>query len=513
MERRDFLKGAAGAGVAGAAGVGGVLASAAPGWADWAQVRRPDRGRGGSILDRPADAAPVTHVVVLMMENRSADHRLGWLATDDAYLDAGRRRYGRGFRFAGSVDRHYADPDGDLVATWHLPSDPDEPSPYRGCGYTDPSQGWDEGRVQRDRGFLAEGSGNDPFALSYFLADDQPFYEGMARRFTVFDRSHCSLMSSTMPNRSYMHAAQSLAKTNLDSARLPLEVRAAIPTIWDRLQAAGVPVGYYFHNWAVTTFFGSRLAPVTHPAADYFADCAAGTLPNVTYVDPAFVGFGPDSNDDHPFADIRAGQEFARDVFRAFAESPHWEHGAFVLTYDEWGGFFDHRPPPVLHDPRASHVDSENYGQAGFRVPTFLASPFARPGFVDHALYDHTSILRFLEWRYLGAPPTGPGRGRGGRWWLTERDRFAGNLGTSLRGEGPDPELGFDVGFDLDVSAPCAPAAGPGPGPAASGPVAAGPVASTASMGAAGPGAGGRPADGPANSLSAVAALLDARAG
>ena len=83
-----------------------------------------------------------------------------------------------------------------------------------------------------------------------------------------------------------------------------------------------------------------------------------------------------------------------------------------MLTYDEWGGFFDHVAPPILPDLRASANDEENFGQAGFRVPTVLASPYARPGFVDHTQYDHTSILRFLEWRFLGAPPRGPGASR-----------------------------------------------------------------------------------------------------
>ena len=86
-----------------------------------------------------------------------------------------------------------------------------------------------------------------------------------------------------------------------------------------------------------------------------------------------------------------------------------------MLCYDEWGGFFDHVRPPILADDRASRIDTNNFGQAGFRVPSIVASPYARPGAVDHTVYDHTSILRFLHWRFLGAPAEGPGY----------RDRFA----------------------------------------------------------------------------------------
>ena len=94
--------------------------------------------------------------------------------------------------------------------------------------------------------------------------------------------------------------------------------------------------------------------------------------------------------------------------------------------------------------------------QAGFRVPTRLLSPYAREGFVDHRLYDHTSILRFLEWRFLGAPAHRAGRATD-TWFLTRRDRYANNLGHSLR---PDtPNLDFDVapypGKD-DTSPACA---------------------------------------------------------
>ncbi len=140
-------------------------------------------------------------------------------------------------------------------------------------------------------------------------------------------------------------------------------------------------------------------------------------------------------------------------MFQAFAESPCWENGLFLLTYDEWGGFFDHVAPPVLPDDRATNDDATNYGQAGFRVPTIMASPYAMPGFVDHRTYDHTSIMRFLQWRFLGAPAEGPGDD-GSPWALKVRDRFANNIGNSLAFEQPDPTI-FDIG-DLPLRWPTA---------------------------------------------------------
>ena len=166
----------------------------------------------------------------------------------------------------------------------------------------------------------------------------------------------------------------------------------------------------------------------------------------MSVVDPGFLTGS--RTDNHPHGDIRAGEAFVRDVFSAFARSRHWRNGMFVLNYDEWGGFFDHVPPPILPDDRASTVDADNFGQAGFRVPVVMASPYVKPGSVNHRRYDHTSILRFLEWRFLGAPPEGPGQ-PGDSWFLTTRDRNANNIGAALWVE---DERHLDVGIDLDVA-------------------------------------------------------------
>ena len=122
--------------------------------------------------------------------------------------------------------------------------------------------------------------------------------------------------------------------------------------------------------------------------------------------------------------------------------------------YDEWGGFFDHVRPPVVPDDRNSSNDFDNFGQLGFRVPSLIASPYARRGYVDHNLYDHTSVLRFLEWRFLGARPQGPGRRRD-RWFLTKRDRYANNFGASLRFSDPEPDVDFNPLDFATVTARC----------------------------------------------------------
>ncbi len=357
MKRRDFLR-RAGLAAAGAAFVpdlsrlfGGITAERAAlnGLA------------GGSILDLPAAAAPIDHVVVLMMENRSFDHFLGWMATDDEYIDSGRRLYGEGFGIDGVQNQTFPDENGNPVDTYYLPGKPGETNPYRGCDHPDPGHGWGSGRVQRDGGFLADGSGNDEFALGYYQANDVNLYADLARRFTVFDRFHCSVLGPTFPNREYLHGAQSGGMKGND---IPADTLGfQWPTISDRLGAAGVPVANYFVDLPTTLLWGPRMLPNMRHLELFFVDCALGTLPNVTFVDPGFTTSL--RTDDHPHGDMRSGQKFVFNVVKAFVESPLWHRGALFITYDEWGGFFDHVAPPLLPDDRASVVTRRTSGRPG----------------------------------------------------------------------------------------------------------------------------------------------------
>jgi phospholipase C len=227
------------------------------------------------------------------------------------------------------------------------------------------------------------------------------------------------------------------------------------PTIFGKLLDAGVPFTAYHTDIPMLALWGARFDPFVKPLDDYFESCSSGTLPNVVAVTPGFRG--DLRSDDHSQGDVRVGQRFIREVFNAFVTSPQWERGLFILTYDEWGGFFDHVKPPIFADERSSTDLNNSFGLGGFRVPTILASPYARPGFVDHRVYDHTSMLRFVEWRFLGAPPEGPGGAPG--WNLTVRDRNANNVAAALGATHPDPELDFDVD-DIEIgpySAECPP--------------------------------------------------------
>jgi phospholipase C len=209
----------------------------------------------------------------------------------------------------------------------------------------------------------------------------------------TLDRYFAAFMGPTGPNRIYQHAAQT------DRIENTL-VASNLPTIWDRLLGAGVTGRYYPSGPSFLRLWGSRYDALVRTFDDFLADCAAGSLPQVAFVDPN----GDD--DDHPHNDIRNGEAFLYRVYQAVTTSPAWSGTVLVINYDEWGGFFDHVPPPPAPIPQADQAAGATDGLRGFRVPCLLISPFARRGSVSSTLYDHTSVLRMIEWRWGLAPLT-----------------------------------------------------------------------------------------------------------
>lgn len=336
-------------------------------------------------------STPIDTTVVVMMENRSVDHYLGWYAAEHGDFDA-------------TQQRSYARSDGTVGTTepWGAAGREE----FGGCGFSDPGHGWDSGRVQavdadgdgEPDGFLRDGSGNDEFALSTYGPEDIPVHAALLRRFTTFDRYFCSVLSSTYPNREYLHSCQGIRNNDFppETGNPDWLLGFDWPTIWDTLEERGVTWAYYFSNLPVIALWGARHVKGVRHISSFYADAAAGQLPQVCFVDPWFVAPEGLACDDHPHADLRLGQQFLSGVVSAVVESPQWPSSALFVTYDEWGGFWDHVAPPKVDDPRAA----EGFDQLGFRVPTMVASPWARPGHVDHGLYDHTSIVRFIERNY-----------------------------------------------------------------------------------------------------------------
>ncbi len=336
----------------------------------------------------PPARSGIEHIVVLMMENRSFDHFLGWLPGADG-KQAGLR---------------YRDNGGKLRSTHHLTT-------YQGCDYDDPDHSVEGGVRQFNRGrcdgWLRTPGLTDTFPIGYYRAPDLPFTANAARTFTTCDRYFSALLGPTYPNRFYMHAAQTDRATNTMTI-------SQLPTIWDRCAAAGVSHAYYFSDVPITALWGVKHLPITKPFARFLMDCRRGTLPHVSFVDPRFLDEeGGTSGDDHPHGDIRAGERFLADVYEAITASPAWKNTVFVINFDEWGGFYDHVAPGIAPDDNPANT------RRGFRVPALVISPYARRHHVAHQTYDHTSILKMIEWRW-GLRP------------LTKRDAAARNLAEVL---------------------------------------------------------------------------------
>jgi phospholipase C len=382
LSRRELLL--AGAGLAGTAGAAALLGQSA--------IARAATNLAPH-LPRP-NRSGIEHVVVVMMENRSFDHLLGWLPNANG-VQAG---------------LSYVDEFGVTHTTAHFAG-------FQGCGHPDPDHSYEGGRVQYANGacdgFLL--GRNDQFAISYYTDADLAFYRNAAPYWTTCDRYFASIMAATYPNRFYMHSGQTDRLHNGDGV-----FPTTLPTIWDRLAEASISRKYYYSDVPFIALWGGKYLDIAHPLTDFLADCESGDLPAVSFLDPRFFNeeLGT-AGDDHPHSDLRVGQAFLNQVYEAITNSPAWKNTVFVINYDEWGGFFDHVAPGLGRDANPL------CRLRGFRVPCIVISPFARRHHVAHHTYDHTSILRMIEWRWGLAP-------------LALRDAHARNLAEVLDFTSPD---------------------------------------------------------------------------
>jgi phospholipase C len=227
--------------------------------------------------------------------------------------------------------------------------------------------------------------------MSYFGPDRIPFMHALAREFTICDRWFSSVMGPTWPNRFYLHAATADGiKTNLPMGLAPP------PTIWERMADRCWTAKNYYSSrlpWYSLAFpaksFSGNDALTPETLDHFYADAAAGTLPNLAIIDPDF-----EANDGHPPHDLALCEAFTASVYRALAESPQWSRSLLVVVFDEHGGFFDHVAPPLTEDPNAE------FRQLGFRVPAIVAGPLVKRGAVVSTPFEHVSIAATLKTRF-----------------------------------------------------------------------------------------------------------------
>lgn len=399
----------------------------------------------------------IEHLVVLMLENRSLDHVLGWLYADSGNFSP------TGQPFEGLTGRETCPgSDGKPVAAYRLTPQTEHlyfmPGADPGEGYaatndqlwgstaappagsTPPMQGFvtDYAQAIKDnnsKGWYVVPGTTESMIMGCHTPATLPVISALATGFAVCDHWYGAVPTMTMPNRAFACAGTS-------QGRLDDRIKKfTVPSIFGALSAKGVP-------WKI---YGDTKAPLTKldfpdtssaPAAnfgllqDFRADAAGGKLPAYAFLEPSW---GSTGNSEHPNYDVALGEQLILEVYRAIHDGPDWDTTLFVLTYDEHGGCFDHVPPPWGATP-----PDDTPGQFGFdftrfgpRVPTVLVSPLIPAGTVfrvpDGSMpLDHTSLLATVEKRW-GITP------------LTERDAAAPDVGAVLTLQQPradDPLAG-----------------------------------------------------------------------
>lgn len=335
------------------------------------------------VLPGPAQSG-IDHVVLVVMENRSFDHYLGWLP--------GAHGKQAGLQFIDAF--------GNPQNSFRLATDPKYG--FQGCGFADPDHSYEGARTQLNGGkmdgWLLTADTNktpgDLFPIGYYQAEDLSFFGSAARDWTVCDSYHCGILAETYPNRFYLMCGETDRLHNSNAT-------CSLPTIFDRFAEKGVSANYYFSDVPFTALFGAKYLNTSKPFATFLTDAAAGTLPAFSYVDPRFTGENPQgvSADDHPNSDIRNGQVFLNQIYDAVRNGPGWQKTLLIITYDEWGGFFDH-VPPFKRPVSAAETQLGNDGYLGFRVPMVLIGPRVKRGHVSHWPLDPSSIHQLLTWRF-----------------------------------------------------------------------------------------------------------------
>jgi phospholipase C len=360
---------------------------------------------------------PFDHVVVVMMENHSFDNLLGALPGVD------------GLTF-----------DNQGTAMNSNPGTPHTTSPVVAFPFPDTAQAknvtqsWKSTHEQINGGqmdgFVQSAGAAQP--MGYYTPDTLPFAYSLASAFTVGTRWFCSVPGPTYPNRRFLLAGTAWGGTTTAPDTL-LDHPPPHGTIYDGLSAHNINWGTYFCDLPMSAVIPSTILKHTrhfHQIDKFFHDCAAGTLPAVSFVDPGIgvlssIGLplatlpsvikdtlqllGADFNRSDPAEteedpqDMYWGEIWAYGIVQAVLKSPQWARTLLVYVYDEHGGYYDHVPPPAAIPPddiapRPQPGDPPGgYDMYGPRVPAIVVSPYAKPQGVTDVVHDHTSVLATIE--------------------------------------------------------------------------------------------------------------------
>ncbi len=417
----------------------------------------------------PADEAaerlaPIEHIVVVMLENRSFDHMLGYLSLPAELGGRGRadvdglRGTAQDFNLLGS-DRYEIhrltaekfkdeteDPD-------HSGASVDEQLAGDGGGFVQ-----NFARISAARAAGLDEAAPDPgLVMGYYDGEQLPVYDHLADAYCVVDRWFSSVPGATWPNRLYAMTGQSAGSR--DDIDPPVY---GLPSFVRHLDQHGVSWRWYSFDPATLrladpeyrlehhdhfAFVDQRTLSLQEQIAgkifeeepSFLDDAANDKLPSVSWIDPRFKDLkvlGPNSNDDHPPSDLAAGQDLVLRVFHALRTSEAWKSTLLVITYDEHGGFYDHVAPPSAED------ENPEFRRLGVRVPAILVSPYCQARSTSTGLlgpdfhFDHTSIIKTILTRFCSENGQIPA--------MTARVQAAAHLGHLLSSTRRDEPPGHE---------------------------------------------------------------------
>jgi phospholipase C len=265
-------------------------------------------------------------------------------------------------------------------------------------------------------------------AMGYYDWTDVPYYYFMASNFAISDRWFSPVMDRTQLNRMYLFAATSQGYAYPPGTNQSDSTPLTAPTIFDSLTKAGISWKIYTSDTdcgggdtpfpcTYLTQFAAYAPPNALPAnvvpldPNFAQDLAAGTLPSVALIEGGYNS----GRDEHPDNNVQVGAQYVSTLINEFMNSPSWKDSAFILTYDEAGGLYDHvAPQPAVSPDGIAPIDLQagdicttdptgptcDFNITGFRVPMIVISPFAKKNYVSHTVADYTAILKLIETRF-----------------------------------------------------------------------------------------------------------------
>lgn len=388
-----------------------------------------------SVTDKAQGLSNLKHIIFFVQENRSFDNYFGMLGAYRVSLGLPNNVDG--------IDPNAALPNtqGVLVHPYHYQTVCTENlSPSWNESHNDVDGGKMDGFLRMTKSVPSTIDPTGTRAMGYYTEADIPSYYDAAARFATSDRYFSPVLANTNPNRMYLFAGTSFGNA---TPVTPPTGGFTQKTIFELLDQAGVSWRYYYHGKLSSSFIqnfsiykkdAAKVVPLgtdtgNTNTAKWQADILDEThLPQVLFIERG----GTVGLDEHPDANIQKGAyDAVNNIINPFMQSgATWANSAFILTYDEGGGLYDHVVPAreinsdsIPPNLPSGYVQSD-FNQSGFRVPIMVISPWARPNFVSHTTRDHSSILRLIEDTFVD-PTKLPA---GVNPWLTLRDQNADNM-------------------------------------------------------------------------------------